>query len=136
MAKDDADLTVYADKPATRMQEHFADWLLEETGYDPSKAKTKEEAFRAGVTLGAYLRPTFQRSETNHGRREDDRAAKEEASEARAEKRAAKSVPAKAAKAVPAKASKAKAPAATAGKGGPRKASAKPVADADNNSPF
>jgi hypothetical protein len=65
MARDD--LSAYATKAPSDMQVRFADWLLEETGYDPAKAKSKEEAFRAGVALGAYLRPTFQRSDTNHG---------------------------------------------------------------------
>src|SRR5215471_17503894 len=66
MARDKGDLTGYATKPPSDMHVRFADWLLEQTEYDPAKAKSKEEAFRAGVALGAYLRPTFQRSDTNH----------------------------------------------------------------------
>jgi len=60
------ELSAYATKAASDMQVRFADWLLDQTEYDPAKAKSKEEAFRAGVALGAYLRPTFQRSEANH----------------------------------------------------------------------
>jgi uncharacterized NAD(P)/FAD-binding protein YdhS len=144
MAGEEVDLTVYATKAGTAMQESFADWLLEVTEYDPATAKTKGDAFRRGVILGAYLRPTFQRSEANHSRWEEQRAAKEEEAEERAAKRAAAKAaakaekPAKAAPAAPAKAAKAAKPAAPAkvAKGGPRKAAAKPVTDDDGNSPF
>lgn len=67
MAKVEApDLTVYATKPPSAMHVRFAEWIEEETGYTPSAEKTKDAAFLMGVALGAYLRPTFQRSEANH----------------------------------------------------------------------
>jgi hypothetical protein len=65
----DQDLTKYADKPGTPMHDAFVEWMLDETGYDPNSAKTKADAFARGVILGAYLRPTYQRSEANHDRR-------------------------------------------------------------------
>jgi hypothetical protein len=100
MADEDQDLTKYADKPGTAMHDAFVEWLKDETGYNPSAAKSKDEAFERGVILGAYLRPTYQRSEANMDRRGS------------VEKAAPKAKKASAAAAKPAKAAKKTAPAA------------------------
>lgn len=67
MARETAemDLEVYLTKAATDLQERFADWLKGTVGYDPSKAKTKDEAFNEGVRLATALRMAFQRSDEN-----------------------------------------------------------------------
>ena len=53
MAKttEEIDLSAYLEKEATDLQSRFAEWLMENVGYDPSKAKTKQEAFEEGVRL-------------------------------------------------------------------------------------
>lgn len=61
------DLAVYLEKAATDLQSRFGDWLVEVVGYEPSKAKTKDEAFREGVRLATALRMPFQRSDENQG---------------------------------------------------------------------
>ena len=67
MAKETAemDLEVYLTKEPTDLQERFADWLKGAVGYDPTKAKTKDEAFSEGVRLATALRMAFQRSDEN-----------------------------------------------------------------------
>lgn len=95
MARETAemDLEVYLTKAATDLQERFADWLKDTVGYDPSKAKTKDEAFNEGVRLATALRMAFQRSDENqevlNARREEretdapeDKPAKKAASKA------------------------------------------------------
>lgn len=62
---DEKDYTEYADKPATDLQERFVPWLLDKTGYNPATAKTKADAFAAGVRLSVYLRIPFQASPEN-----------------------------------------------------------------------
>jgi hypothetical protein len=59
------DLTIYADKEPTDLQERFAVWIPEATGYDPATAKTKTEAFEEGVRLATALRMIFQASPEN-----------------------------------------------------------------------
>jgi hypothetical protein len=127
----EVDFTVYATKTPTPMQARFADWLLEETEYSPGTAKTKEEAFRMGVALGAYLRPTYQASDANKSGREEALAEKP----AKVEK-APKATKVKAEK--PAKAAPAAPPARAKGvkAAGPRKAAAKSAAADTSDSPF
>jgi hypothetical protein len=90
MAKSEAkDYTAYVDKAPTALQEHITDWLQEVTEYDPTKARTKAEAFAMGVKLTVALRMEHQKSEANQERlaalRTDDAPAK-----AKAKKKAAK----------------------------------------------
>ena len=61
------DLSAYLEKEPTDLQARFAEWLKDEeiVGYDPSKAKNKEEAFNEGVRLAVALRMTFQASPEN-----------------------------------------------------------------------
>lgn len=130
----ETDFTVYATKTPTTMQARFADWLLEETEYDPSKAKSKEEAFRMGVALGAYLRPTYQASDANQSARKETReAAPEKAVKtpraAKAAKVAAEAPAAPVATPKPTKAAK-------TAKGGPKRAAARPASAEASDSPF
>lgn len=99
--EEERDLTAYLDKKPTDLQERFAEWLMDEdiVGYDPAKAKTKEEAFREGVRLATAMRMVFQASpenqEANAARRTKAEVA-EEAPVKSSKKKAA--VPAKKAK--------------------------------------
>lgn len=69
MTKADAeiekDYTVYVDKDPTDLQTRMTDWVLDKTGYDPAKAKTKAQAFADGIKLGVALRMEFQASPEN-----------------------------------------------------------------------
>lgn len=73
----EVNLTGYLNKKPTDLQERFADWLLEEdiVGYDPAKAKTKEEAFREGVRLATAMRMIFQASPENRAANAERKAA-------------------------------------------------------------
>jgi hypothetical protein len=124
MAEDEQDLTRYADKPPTAMHEAFIEWLLDETGYDPNSAKSKGEAFAKGVALGAYLRPTYQKSDANHDRPNFARRAAEESAPKSAKKAAAAAPAAK-------KAAKKTAPAVTPS-AGVRKATPKKARATEN----
>jgi hypothetical protein len=94
MAEEEKDYTEYATKPATPLQERFAPWLLEKTGYNPATAKTKADAFADGVRLSVFLRIPFQASPENRAATEELRAQRAEEAEAarlaREEERAAK----------------------------------------------
>lgn len=108
------DYTKYANQAPTPLQSDFAGWLPEKTGYDPTSAKSKLEAFNAGVRLAVSLRIPFQASPENRAataKRQADRDASRVAAEA-AKAEAAKAQPAPTEKA-PAKATKAAATKAT-----------------------
>jgi hypothetical protein len=62
-------------KGPTALQEHFLDWVLEKTGYDPAAAKTKAVAFAEGVRISAALRGAHQASPENQQRLAASRAA-------------------------------------------------------------
>lgn len=81
MARDvsEVDLESYLTKAATDLQTRFAEWLKDQVGYDPTKAKTKEEAFNEGVRLGTALRMVFQASPENQEVLAERRAEREEA---------------------------------------------------------
>jgi hypothetical protein len=93
----------YLDKPATPLHDRFGVWIKEEVGYNPSTAKTKEEAFQAGVRLATATRMVFQASDFNRSETAKLRAARE--SEVAAAASAPKAAPAPKATA-PAKAAK------------------------------
>lgn len=85
---DEVDYTTYADKPATDLQERFAEWITDKTEYDPSAAKTKQAAFEDGVRLSVFLRIPFQKSPENQEARAEKAAepkAAKKAKEAQAE---------------------------------------------------
>lgn len=67
--KEAEDFTSYASKPATPLQERFAEWVTDKTGYDPSSAKSKQAAFEEGIRLGVALRIPFQKSAENQAER-------------------------------------------------------------------
>ena len=129
MTTEEKDYTEYADKPATDLQERFVPWLLDKTGYNPATAKTKADAFAAGVRLSVYLRIPFQASPENkeatltarqaraeeleaiRAQREEDKAAKAAEREKAAADRKAAAEEKAAAKAAKAQAGKAPEPA-------------------------
>lgn len=94
MAKEKAEVdpSVYLTKPATDLQERFADWITEVVGYDPSSAKTKEAAFREGVRIATATRMVFQASPEN---REANAAARKKAAEVEEEEETPKAKPSK-----------------------------------------
>jgi hypothetical protein len=96
------DLTVYAEKAPTDLQTRFAEWIPDQTGYNPNAAKSKVEAFNAGVKLATALRMVFQASPENQAALAESKARAEQAKADRA--KAADEKPAKAEKAAPAKA--------------------------------
>jgi hypothetical protein len=100
---EEQDWTSYKDKAPTALQERFVGWITEETTYNPAAAKTKAEAFAAGVRLATALRMPFQRSPQNQEALEEARAATAERKAARA----AEPAPAKKTAAVPAASKKA-----------------------------
>jgi hypothetical protein len=73
------DFTTYKDKEATTLHKEFAAWICEKTGYDPSAAKSKADAFLAAIRLGATLRASHQVSPENQASIARRRAAAEQA---------------------------------------------------------
>lgn len=116
--RETVDPTIYLDKPATALQERFATWIKEEVGYNPAGAKTKEDAFQAGVRIATATRMVFQASDFNRRANAESQEANRLAREAAAAEKAA------AAKAAPAAAPAPKAAAAPK----PAKAAAKKAA--------
>jgi hypothetical protein len=103
------DLTVYTDKPASPLQQHFAEWIPGVTGYEPNSAKSKTAAFQMGVKLALNTHKFFQKSEDNKSRnaelmeqraaeRAEREALKEQKAAERAEKEAEASASARSAK--------------------------------------
>lgn len=116
------DLTTYADKAPTDLQSRFAEWIPDQTGYNPNSAKTKAEAFNAGVRLATALRMIFQASPENQAALEEARTA---AAQRASEKASAEEKPAPAKKAPAKKAAKAAAEEAPAKATPARKRAAK-----------
>ena len=58
------DVTVYANKAPTEYHELFAQWIVDEVGYDPIEARNRMEAFRMGVSIATRARTAFMDSET------------------------------------------------------------------------
>lgn len=84
----------YADKEATNLQAHMAEWIPDVTGIDPSQFESVEDAFVEGVRLAVALRMEYQRSPENRDRTASEREEREEQEaadrQAKAEARAAK----------------------------------------------
>jgi len=95
--EEERDYTVYLEKAPTDLQKRFAEWLMDEdiVGYDPSKAKTKQEAFEEGVRLATAMRMVFQASPENRAANEERKAARADESEEEPAKPAKKAAPAK-----------------------------------------
>jgi hypothetical protein len=83
---EEKDYSTYLEKEPTDLQERFADWILDKTGYEPTDA----DDFATGVQLATALRMEFQRSPENQAVLEERRAAAEERAEEKATKPAAK----------------------------------------------
>lgn len=84
------DFTGYADKKPTDLQERFAQWILDNTGYEPDDP----DSYFDGVRLAVSLRMAFQASPENQAVLAENKAK----AQAKAEK-PAKPVKAKAKKA-------------------------------------
>lgn len=85
----EVDLEAYLTKPATDLQERFAEWIKDSVGYNPAEAKNKDEAFREGVRIATATRMVFQASAENKKAtkaRRAERAAAAEAAEDEAPK--------------------------------------------------
>lgn len=61
---EEIDYSVYLDKEPTDLQDRFATWIIEKTGYEPGSVKA-EGVFRDAVQLATALRMEFQRSPEN-----------------------------------------------------------------------
>jgi hypothetical protein len=120
------DLTTYADKAPTLLQERFADWLIEQVGVNFATQK-EMASFREGVRLSTALRMRYQASDENKAANEEERAQRAVVETAEVAVPAKKVAPAKKAAAVPAKATPAK---ATPAKTAPAKRGRKPAAAA------
>lgn len=127
----EGDFTRYASLAPTPLQERFGPWIMEKTGYDPATAKSKQEAFLAGVRLAVALRIPFQASPENKSAAAQLRAERAKSSDEQAEKPAKKTAKTAEPEAKPAGKKKAGAKAANAAavepaqpakKGGRRKA--------------
>jgi len=95
----EVDLSSYLDKTPTDLQERFAAWLKDAVGFDPSRAKTKEDAFNEGVRLATAMRMIFQASAENQEVLEQRRVEREQGVEEetpKAKKAAKAAAPAKA----------------------------------------
>jgi hypothetical protein len=84
--EEEKDYSTYLEKEPTPLQEHFAEWIQDKTGYEPNDA----DDFATGVQLATALRMEFQRSPENQARLEERRAAAEQAAEERSSKPAGK----------------------------------------------
>lgn len=73
------DLQSYLGKPISDLQQHFGDWLIEKTGYDPNGSKNKTQAFFDGIRLGAQLRMAHQNSPEAKEFHEERKAEREQA---------------------------------------------------------
>jgi len=144
VAKDitEVDLEAYLTKPPTDLQDRFADWIMEQVGYDPSGAKTKEAAFREGVRIATAIRIVFQASPENKAatkakrqaaviESDEDEAPKTKAKKAKPEPSAKPTSKGKKAKAAP---DEDEAPKTKAKKGKARRTAA--TADGEEEAPF
>lgn len=73
-AEEGPEYAAYATKAPTALQARFVPWIMDKTGYDASTAKSKQEAFEAGVRMAVALRIPFQRSDENQAARAEGRA--------------------------------------------------------------
>lgn len=80
----------YLTAPPTPLMQHLEQWIKDKTGFDPSDARTKADAFSMGLRLTVALRGYHQESEENQTRLAANRRAANErdaAAIARREKR-------------------------------------------------
>lgn len=87
----DVDYRKYLDSSEpTPLMEHIEQWIRDKAEVDPTKFKTKAEAFAYGVWLTVHLRMTHQSSPENQARLNANRKAREDADAAKAERRTAR----------------------------------------------
>ncbi len=98
----EGDFTRYLDQPPTPLQARFVGWIMDKVGYDPATAKSKQEAFAAGVKFAVALRIPFQASPENKAATAQLRAERANGNSAEAEQKPAKKTAAKTAEAKPA----------------------------------
>lgn len=84
----EVDYGKYLEANPTQLMTHIEQWLKDKTGFDPKAARTKEEAFAAGVRLTVHLRGVHQASPENQARLLANRQAADAADTAKAEARA------------------------------------------------
>lgn len=65
----------YLEAEPTALMKHIEEWLREKSGFDPSKVRTKSDAFRYGVYLTVHLRGIHQASPENQARLAMNRSA-------------------------------------------------------------
>lgn len=88
---DDIDYRKYLDSSdPTPLMKHIEEWIRDKAAIDPSKFRTKAEAFAAGIHLTVHLRMAHQASPENQARLETNRQAKEAAETEKADRRAAR----------------------------------------------
>jgi len=91
--EDEIDFDAYAEKAPTSLQEHFAEWLIDNMQIEFPTQKA-EAIFKNAVRLAVALRIPYQRSAENKEREADEQAAnadaRKEAQAASAEKKAAR----------------------------------------------
>lgn len=83
----EVDYGKYLEANPTQLMTHIEKWLKDKTGFDPKSARTKEEAFAAGVRLTVHLRGVHQASPENQARLEANRSAAAAATDEKAAKR-------------------------------------------------
>jgi hypothetical protein len=71
-----ADVTEYANKPATGYHKAFAKWIVTEVGFDPDSVSSKRAAFLKGVSIATAARPAFNASDAVEEYREKSGEAK------------------------------------------------------------
>lgn len=82
--------TKYLESDPTELMVHVDEWIREKTGFDPSKCRTKAEAFKYGVYLTVALRMHHQASPENQQRLAANRAAAAEREAETAQRREAR----------------------------------------------
>lgn len=80
----------YLTAKPTALMDHIEQWIKDMTGFDPSQARTKADAFAMGVRLTVALRNHHQESEENQTRLAENRQAANERDKAAIAKREAR----------------------------------------------
>lgn len=92
MAAEEPNYTKYLDpdQAPTELMRHIESWIRDKADVDPTKFKTKAEAFKYGVYLTVHLRMTHQASPENQERLAANRQAADAIEAEKAERRQAR----------------------------------------------
>lgn len=90
MTAEEPDYSKYLNQEPTALMEHIEPWIRDKAEVDPTKFKTKAEAFKYGVYLTVHLRMTHQASPENQERLAANREAAEAITAEKAERRQAR----------------------------------------------